>query len=74
VPSFNIAHWPQGSEPGTWIPVAQFVNAGGMRQAVEAANPGPGRYKVSLANEPNQPAGLVEVAGDGTARDVEDFE
>ena len=45
-----------------------------MRQAVEAANPGPGRYKVSLANEPNQPAGLVEVAGDGTARDVEDFE
>jgi hypothetical protein len=70
MPSFIVMRWPEGTDPGTWMPVAQGVDAEGMRQAVEKAAPGPGRYKVTLADEPGQPAGLVLVDADG-ARDVD---
>jgi len=73
VPSFNIMYWPEGRDPGTWMPVAQAVSAPTMREAVERIDPGPGRYKVVVAAEGNHPSGLVKVDEDGTAHDVDAF-
>jgi hypothetical protein len=72
MPNFIIMRWPEGTDPGTWMPVAQGAGAPSMLLAVKQVDPGPGRYKVTLADEPSQPAGLVLVDDDGV-RDVDAF-
>lgn len=74
MPRFNVTQWPDGTEAGTWQPVAQAVEAPSMREAVAMSAKAPGRYRATLADEPGMTGGgLVRVDRDGTAHDVEDF-
>jgi hypothetical protein len=74
MPSFNVMHWPEGAEAGTWNPVAQAVDAPTMPEAVEQSATLAGRYSVTLANELGmQGGGLVRLDADGTAHDVDVF-
>lgn len=67
-------HWPEGAAEGTWMPVAQEVQAASMREAVEKSATNAGRYRVTLAELPGmQGSGLVRLDPDGTAVDVEAF-
>ena len=74
MPNFNVMHWPEGTEAGTWNPVDQMVAASSMREAVEQSATLAGRYRVTLADQPGmQGGGLVRLDADGTAHDVDVF-
>ena len=74
MPSFNVTHWPDGTPPGTWNPVAQAAAAPSMREAVEQSANIAGRYRATLADQPGmQGGGLVRLEPDGTAHDVDVF-
>jgi hypothetical protein len=74
MPNFNVTHWPEGADAGTWNPVAQNVSAPSMREAVEQSATVAGRYRATLADEPGmQGGGLVRLDADGSAHDVDVF-
>lgn len=74
MPSFNVMHWPDSAAEGTWVPVAQAVQAASMREAVELSGTVAGRYRATLADMPGmQGGGLVRLDPDGTAHDVDVF-
>jgi hypothetical protein len=74
MPRFNVMRWPEGTAEGTWVPVDQAVDAPSMREAVEMAAPGTGRYRATLADEPGMAGGgLVRLDRDGSAHDVDVF-
>jgi hypothetical protein len=74
MPRFNVMHWPDGTDPENWQPVAQGVEAASNCEAVEMVTSTPGRYRTTLADKPGMTGGgLVRVDQDGTAHDVDAF-